>query len=166
MIKYVGVDWASKGWFGVILRDDGTWETDHFPTIWSLWKRHSDASQIFIDIPIGLPADSKRVCDTQARQQLKARGRSVFYTPIRDAVYQRNLNDAKQLNEKAGYSIQNQAWGIVPRIREVDEFLDMNPGARDRLSETHPELCFHSLNGRETIPPKNTEDGLPRRKAP
>lgn len=165
MDKYVGLDWASKGWLGVILRDNGEWETDHFPTIWSVWKHHSDAARIFIDIPIGLPEDSKRTCDVEAKQKLGRQGRSVFYTPLRDAVYEHNLEAAKEVNEQAGYSIQNQSWGIVPRIREVDEFLDMNPGARDRLSETHPELCFYSLNGREAVPPKNTAAGIQRRKA-
>jgi len=165
MAKYIGVDRASKGWLGVVLRDNGTWETDHFPTIWSLWKGHSDASRIFIDIPIGLPASSKRACDVEARQKLGRQGRSIFYTPVREAVYEQNLDEAKNLNGQAGYSIQNQAWNIVPRIREVDEFLDMNPGARDRLYETHPELCFYSLNGHETMPPKKTEEGILRRKA-
>lgn len=41
----------------------------------------------------------------------------------------------------------------------------MNPGARDRLFETHPELCFYSLNGRETLPSKKMEAGIRRRKA-
>lgn len=164
MTKYIGVDWASKGWLGVVLSDDGSWETDHFPTISSLWKYHSDASRIFIDIPIGLPSDSKRDCDVEAKQKLGQQGRSVFYTPTRDAVYKQNLSEAKEENETAGYSIQNQAWGIVPRIREVDEFLDTNLDARDRLFETHPELCFYSLSGQKTIPSKKTEDGIRRRK--
>jgi predicted RNase H-like nuclease len=165
MTKYIGVDWASNGWFGVVLRDDGSFETDHFPTIWSLWKVHSDAARIAIDIPIGLPAESKRSCDVAGKKKLGRRGRSVFHAPIRDAVYQRSLDAAKQLNERAGYSIQNQTWSIVPRIREVDEFLDCNPGARDRLFETHPELCFHSLNGREPVASKTTSEGINRRKA-
>lgn len=165
MGKYIGVVWASKGWLGIILCDDGTWDTDHFPTIWSLWKCHSDAARIFIDIPVGLPAEKERACDVEAKQKLGEQGRSVFYTPLRQAVYEQNLDEAKELNEEAGYSIQNQGWGIVPRIREVDEFLDMNPGARDRLFETHPELCFYSLNGRETLPSKKTEAGIQRRTA-
>ena len=48
MAKYVGVDWASKGWSGVVPRGDESWQTDHFPTIWSLWKRHSDASRTLL----------------------------------------------------------------------------------------------------------------------
>ena len=166
MAKYIGVDWASKGWFGVILDDDGTFETDFFPSIWSLWKNHSDATRVFIDIPIGLPTDDRRQCDVEAKAKLGAQQSRVFYTPIRDAVYEQNLDAAKALNEAAGFSIQNQAWGIVPRIREVDEFLDMNPTARDRLFETHPELCFYSLNGHEPVEPsKKTGAGIERRKS-
>jgi len=165
MGTYIGVDWASMGWFGVVLRDDGSWATDLFPSIWSLWKSHSDAARIVIDVPIGLPSDRKRACDVAAKRKLNRRGRSVYYTPVRKAVYAGNLDEAKAINEPAGYSIQNQAWSIVPRIREVDEFLDMNPGARDRLVETHPELCFHSLNGHEAVPPKTTAAGIDRRKA-
>jgi predicted RNase H-like nuclease len=165
MAKYVGLAWASNGWLGVILRDDDSWETDHFPTMWSLWKHHNDAACILIDVPIGLPSDHRRACDVEAKRKLTEQGRRIFYTPIREAVYEQNLEDAKEINEEAGYSIQNQAWRIVPRIREVDEFFDMNPGARDRVFETDPELCFYSLNGHEAVPPKKTDRGLTRRKA-
>lgn len=167
MAKYVGVNWASKGWFGVVLDDGGGWETDLFPSIWSLWKYHSDASRILVDVPIGLPADERRACDVRAKEKLGHRQRSVFYTPIRKAVYQHNLEDAKETNEaEAGFSIQNQAWSVVPRIREVDEFLDMYPSARDRLYETHPEVCFYALNGRNALEDgKKTGDGVRRRKA-
>ncbi|WP_440992198.1 DUF429 domain-containing protein [Haloarchaeobius baliensis] len=167
MTKYVGLDWASKGWFGVILRDDGDWETDLFPSIWSVWKYHSDATRILIDIPIGLPSEQQRACDVKAKEKLAHQQRSVFYTPVREAVYEQNLDEAKAMNEDAAdFSIQNQAWGIVPRIREVDEFLDMNPSARDRLHETHPEVCFYSLNGRNPLETsKRTDAGIQQRTA-
>jgi predicted RNase H-like nuclease len=167
MTKYVGLDWASKGWFGVILEDSGDWTTDLFPSIWSLWKYHSDASRILIDIPIGLPKDAKRACDVKAKEMLNHRQRSVFYTPIRNAVYEQNLDEAKTTNEtEADFSIQNQAWSVVPRIREVDEFLDMYPSARDRVFETHPEVCFCALNGRNALTEsKKSEEGIRRRKA-
>lgn len=159
MAKYVGVDWAGKGWFGAAHLDDGTWQCDLYPSIHSVWNAHSDASLILIDIPIGLPAVTghRRRCDERAKQLLGTRHQSVFYTPVRDAVYETNLAAAKAVNEQAGFSIQNQAWSIVPRIREVDEFLDANPGARDRCRETHPEVCYRALNGAplETLP---TED--------
>lgn len=166
MVKCIGVDWASKGWLGVILRDEG-WEADLFPSIWSLWKYHSDATRILVDIPIGLPTvdTGKRACDIKAKEILKERHRSVFYAPIRDAVYETNLDAAKAVNEEAGFSIQNQAWGIVPRIREVDEFLDMNPSARDRVRETHPEVCFRALKGESLAAVKTTPEGLAERRS-
>lgn len=166
MVKYIGVDWASRGWLGVIVREEG-WEADLFPSIWSLWKYHSDAARILIDIPIGLPtaATGKRTCDVEAKQILGPRHRSVFYAPVRAAVYETNLDAAKAVNEPAGYSIQNQAWGIVSRIREVDEFLDMYPSARDRMRETHPEVCFRALNGAPLPSVKTTDAGQADRRA-
>ena len=165
MAKYVGLDWASTGWFGVVFDDDGGWDTGVYPSVWSAWKYHSDAARILIDIPIGLPADGKRACDVAARRKLGRRGSSVFYTPLRDAVYCQTLEEAKAVNEAgADFSIQNQAWSIVPRIREVDEFLDMFPSARDRLVETHPEVCFYALNGHTPLSePKRTRAGVRRR---
>jgi predicted RNase H-like nuclease len=167
MSKAIGLDWASNGWFGVILTDGGAWETDLFPSIWSVWKYHSDATQILVDIPIGLPSDAKRACDVRAKEKLGRRQHSVFYTPIREAVYEQNIEEAKETHEEAAdFSIQNQAWSLVPRIREVDEFLDMYPSARDRLHETHPELCFYALNGRTPLTAgKKTEEGRRQRKA-
>ncbi|MFB6296600.1 MAG: DUF429 domain-containing protein [Halobacteriales archaeon] len=165
MAKYVGLDWASKGWFGVVLTDGG-WETDLFPSILSVWKYHSDAERILIDTPIGLPSDGRRACDVAARERLGRQGRRVFYAPTREAVYSRNIDEAKAVNEAAGFSIQSQAWSLVPRIREVDEFLDVYPSARDRLQETHPEVCFYALNGRKPVEAsKRTDEGIRKRVA-
>ena len=166
MAKHIGLTWAGKGWFGVVLHDDGGWETDLFPSIFSLWKYHSDATSVFIDVPIGLPSEGRRRCDRKAKRRLGNHHGSVFYAPVREAVYEGNVEDAKEINERAGYSIQNQVWSVVPRIREVDEFLDTYPSARDRLAETHPELCFYALNGRSGLDAgKRTEAGREQRRA-
>jgi len=165
MGKHVGLTWAGKGWFGVVLHDDGVWETDLFPSIFGLWKYHSDATNVFVDVPVGLPSGGRRRCDRKAKRRLGTDHGSVFYAPVREAVYEGNIEEAKEINERAGYSIQNQAWSVVPRIREVDEFLDTYPSARDRLGETHPELCFYALNGRTGLDAgKNTEAGREQRR--
>ncbi len=166
MDKYVGLSWAPTGWLGMIVREDGSWETDHFPTIWSVWKYHSNATTIGIDIPFGLPATDKRACDSAAKDRLGERGRSVFYTPVRAAVYEQTLETAKTTTEtQAGYSIQNQVWRRIPRLRELDEFLDQYPGAVDRLIEVQPEVAFSALNGETPVPPRDTEAGYNRRRA-
>jgi predicted RNase H-like nuclease len=41
-----------------------------------------------------------------------------------------------------------QSWGIVPKIREVDEFLRANTNMQKNIKESHPELCFWSLVGK------------------
>lgn len=145
MSVHVGVTWASRGWFAAVTEADGDWTTELFPSIWSLWRAHRNASLILIDIPIGLPGSERRRCDVAAKRFLGDRHSAVYYAPVRAAVYERSLSAAKTRNERAGYSIQNQTWTMVPRIREVDEFLDARPGARDRLRETRPEVCFHAL---------------------
>ncbi|PSQ58120.1 MAG: hypothetical protein BRD23_07680 [Halobacteriales archaeon SW_9_67_25] len=165
MATHIGVCWASTGWFGVVLRN-GDWTADHFPSVWSLWKYHSDADRILVDVPVGLPMDARRACDVEAKRKLRPHGRRICYAPVREAVYEGNLDDAKETNEAAGYSIQNQAWPRVPRVREVDEFIDENPGARDRLRETRPELCFYALNGHNPVADsKRTDEGIRRRLA-
>jgi predicted RNase H-like nuclease len=166
MAKHIGLVWAGKGWFGVVLHDDGGWETDVFPSVFSLWKYHSDARNVLAGVPIGLPSEARRQCDRKAKRRLGSHHGSVFYAPVREAVYEGNLEDAKEINERAGYSIQNQVWSVVPRIREVDEFLDTYPSARDRLSETHPELCFYALNGHTGLDAgKKTQAGREQRLA-
>ena len=149
MGMYVGAAWSGKGWFGATVTSSDGWTYELYPTLWSLHRAHPDAEFVLIDVPIGLPepGDGRRRCDEHAKRLLGPRHSSVFYTPVRPAVYERSLARAKEVNEAAGYSIQNQAWSLVPRIREVDEFLDAHSEARDRFRETHPEVCYHALHG-------------------
>lgn len=165
MGTYLGLDWAAKGWFGAAI-EDGRWRCDLYPTIWSAWRTHRDVDRLLIDIPIGLPAPDgeRRRCDKAAKELLGERHSSVFYAPVRPAVYEHHLPDAKEVNERAGYSIQNQAWSIVPRIREVDEFLEMQPGARDRCRETHPEVCYRAFNGGPLNHSPNESAGISERR--
>ena len=166
MTKYVGLDWARKGWFGVILKENGDYDFDLFPSILNVWANHHNADLLLIDIPIGLRNDGRRTCDEEAEEILKPhRQNSVFSTPIRDAVYAKTLEKAKKQNERYGFSISNQAWSICLRIREVDKFLDEFPEAIGRMRESHPEICFAALDGGRPIAyRKNTEVGLENRK--
>lgn len=165
MRKVVGADWAGKGWFTAARTGEDTVHCDLFPSITSLWRHHRDAALILLTIPIGLPSgdDHRRRCDERAKRLLGPRHHGVFYAPIRPAVYEHNLPAAKALNAEAGFGIQNQTWSLVPRMREVDEFLDAHPGARDRCRETHPEVCFRALNGGPLDNPPTGTPGLEER---
>lgn len=147
MSKYVGVDWASKGWLCAI-REDESWSLELCPSFYSVWHRHKNAESIFVDIPIGLATESRRTCDKKAREKLgSARQSSVFWTPCRDAVYESSYERAKATNESnTGHKISSQAWGIIPRIQEVDEFICGHPEAMETVLESHPEIVFTALN--------------------
>jgi predicted RNase H-like nuclease len=163
-MTYIGVDWASKGWFTVTL-GDGKPKAGFYPTVFNMWH-DIDANavdNVLIDIPIGLRESDIRACDVEAKDVLGERGKSVFYTPVRDAVESTNLTEAKKAQEDEEFSIQNQAWGIVPRIREVDVFLQETDGANDVVFETHPEVCFAALGDGPAEDEKKTEDGAENR---
>ncbi len=165
MSKYIGLDWAGNGWFGVVLSDTEEPELDLFPSILNVWVNHSEAERILVDIPIGLSNNGKRTCDKEARERLAPdRQNSVFSTPVRDAVYAKTLTEAKEINEEYGFSVTNQAWAICLRIREVDEFLGEFPEAVGTVRESHPEICFAALNeGNPLKHGKKTDEGLEKR---
>nr|EGQ40499.1 MAG: protein of unknown function, DUF429 [Candidatus Nanosalinarum sp. J07AB56] len=112
-----------------------------------------------IDIPIGLPQNSRRRCDTAAKQILGRRHSTVFLTPTREAVYADSYEHANTLNkEKAGYGISKQSWNLTPKIRQVDRAVRSG----HTLKESHPEVVFANLAG-EPLPSKHTDAGLKAR---
>lgn len=166
MATYLGADWASNGWVAAELDDENSLSVGFYPTIWNLWhERGADADRILVDIPIGLSEDDRRACDREAKALLGDRRSSVFWTPIRDAVYEDNVEDARTVQtEVMDHSISNQAWAIVPRIREVDTFLRQTATPRELVRESHPEVCFSALNDDEPVGAKSDDDGLDARK--
>lgn len=149
-MKVVGVDGCRKGWFAVSVRQRDAWEADIYTDAAALWQAHSDAQQILVDIPIGLPwrGIPVRGCDMEARRLLgRGRGSSVFPAPSRAALDATNYVEAGRLNrEEVGKSLSQQCFNILPKIRQVDELLREHPSARDVVREVHPELCFWALN--------------------
>jgi predicted RNase H-like nuclease len=43
--------------------------------------------------------------------------------------------------------MSQQAWAIIPKIREVDAFLQGQPKDQTRVREVHPEVCFYFMAG-------------------
>ena len=147
MKTVVGVDRCKTGWVSVALTGDDA-EVKVFDNIRQLWMVYEPASVILIDIPIGLPDGGKeaRDCDHQARQLLGPRRRSVFPVPVRDVLQCDTYEEACAVNyEKTGKKISKQAWNIVPKIKEVDELLLAKPKSRKKIRESHPEVCFMTL---------------------
>ena len=109
---------------------------------------------IGIDTPIGLPNDDSRQCDIEARQLLGARGVCVFPAPLRatlenttDATSYEEAKQIQRQHHARDKGISQQAWRILPKIREVDIFLRADVKRAERILEVHPEVCFAQWNG-------------------
>ncbi|MEW6248272.1 MAG: DUF429 domain-containing protein [Nitrospirota bacterium] len=113
---------------------------------------------IAVDIPIGLldgPRAGGRLCDRLARAMLTGRTSSVFSPPCRRVLRARKYEDAH------GFGLSRQAFGILPKIREVDDL--MTSALQQLVREAHPELAFSALAGRPMRWNKKTPAGRQER---
>jgi predicted RNase H-like nuclease len=102
-----------------------------------------DADAVALDVPIGLPAlGGRRACDDLARARLGARRSSVFAAPPREVLGCASYAEARPLAP----SLSAQAFGLVPRLREVDALLRARgPAVHERVVECHPEVAFAAM---------------------
>lgn len=122
------------------------------------------ADAVALDVPIGLPAlGAIRQCDALARRRLGGRASSVFAAPPREVLAAASYAEARAMAP----SLSAQAFGLVPRIREVDEVLrELGSGAHKRFFEAHPETAFAAMAaGRLVLAPKKTAAGALQRLA-
>jgi len=164
MSGYVGVDWGGNGWVCAV-REESAWHAELHPSFLSVRHNLGNSELLLVDIPIGLRERGLRECDREAKEMLGGeRGRSVFLTPPRPAFGAATYGDAKASTEaRTDRSLTVQAWNIMPRIRELDEFLATVPGAHGTVREAHPEVCFAQLGDGPVIPAKDTPEGRDRR---
>jgi predicted RNase H-like nuclease len=121
-----------------------------------------------IDIPIGLPDAGARDCDRAARARLgRPRASSVFPAPPRATLAASTYVDACRIGEGIdGRRLCQQAWAIVPKIREVDQVLRCEPGLQMWVREVHPEVSFAAWrNGRPMKHSKRRVAGRQERRA-
>jgi len=165
MAKAVGVDGCKAGWFYTVLDGD---EFQHgiARSIVELATMFSPEDSVFIDIPIGLVDDdaSGRRCDREARKAIGERRSSVFSAPCWDVLSATSYPQANEFSEKAiGKKISQQAYAIVPKIREVNLYL-LGDGVCPVIREVHPEVCFWALNGNKAMSyPKKKPEGYAER---
>lgn len=164
MAQYIGVDWASRGWLAVST-DGQDWAAEMHPSMHSIWFTYRDAEAILVDIPIGLPSEKRRECDREAKAMLPGtRTSSVFWTPCRAAVEANTYEQAKKENEDCrGDGLSSQAWGLIPRIQEVDRLLRDHEDARETILESHPEVCFEVFADNGTLSTKHDDAGKAER---
>jgi predicted RNase H-like nuclease len=169
-MNVVGVDGCRIGWISVRIDAAGDAHAEVFTDIrsaWSGWRRAGPVALALIDIPIGLrdSGPQPRLCEPEARRLLGPRRSSVFTPPLRSSLQFETYAAASANNHAlSGRRLSKQAWGIAPKIREVDAFLADNVEARGRLRESHPEVMFAALNGGSPMRhAKRTRQGIEER---
>lgn len=170
--RVAGVDGCRSGWIyaeAVIGADGrlGAVTVGVVPRFGELLDRGLD--RIVVDIPIGLleaPQRGGRAADIAACRLLgAARGSSVFPAPPRPALDLRTFDDPA----RSGFGLTLQAFGILPKILEVDSIVDpasqAPTGRTPQILESHPEVIFCDLNhGVPVAAPKRTAAGAGQRR--
>ena len=160
--KCVGIDGTKGGWIAACIQS-GVISVQMFENIEALCLTYYDADSIIIDIPIGLPENNADIRpDKELRKRLKGKASSVFSTPCRKAIYEKDKQAARDINSKVlGKSLSEQSLAICMKIKEVDDFLQKRKTWKNKLLESHPEFVFMTLNGGTPIyESKKTKKGF------
>ncbi len=157
----VGIDGCKGKWLAAALSNQG-FEVKLFDDIKEACRYYAEADSVLLDMPIGLPESPNEIRpEPELRKQLKGKSSSVFNVPCRQASVELTYLEASRVNlEVLGKKLSRQTFGIIPKIREVDVFLEQNPRWKNRLVESHPEYCFALLNnGSPILSNKMTREG-------
>lgn len=158
MTQVAGVDGCRAGWIVVLLDIRGrrfsrqrVMLCERFTDVLAC---SSKQSILAVDIPIGLLDEAQpggRSCDHEARRLLGRRASSVFSPPSRRVL------TAKHYAEVRGEGLTRQAFGILPKVREVDRVMTLR--LQNRVYEAHPELAFCRMAGEPMRFNKKTMQG-------
>jgi predicted RNase H-like nuclease len=167
----IGADGARGGWLAALAYGtaDGSGERVELrlvPTFADLVALRDGGVPVAVDVPMGvLDVVDLRECDRRARELLKHRAGTVFAAPSRALLQAVTYADARQLIEQAKVhdpavkGLSAQAFGIAPKMREADEYLQAHPDAQAWLFECHPELSFRSLAEGKVLGDKKSVGG-------
>jgi predicted RNase H-like nuclease len=143
-VRALGIDGCRAGWL-YVCQDlaTGAISAGVLRSIEEVLAFPAARTVVGIDMPIGIPDAGPRACEKAARRLLgRPRASSVFPVPARDVLHAATYADARRMGK-----LNLQTWNIVPKIREVDEFLRSHSSYRSVFHEAHPELSFLRWNG-------------------
>lgn len=125
---YLGADGCRGGWI-VCLLNHGELRVARYDSVEAIVNEYPKFDAFLIDMAVGLRSREDQLRpDDLARKELGARASSVFPIPCRQAVYAGTEEEQKQANTRVfGKSLAKQTINIIPKIRELDEFLVGHP---------------------------------------
>lgn len=163
-----GVDGCHAGWLVISRSLEGDeFDSKVFMSFADLTSKLTSQTLLAVDIPIGLPSAGERECDQEARSLLgKPRSCSVFPAPVRSALKAKSQEEASKITQGIdGRRMSVQLWSLLPKIREVDQYLSADIARQEHIREVHPELSFWAWNGQSPMTEKKkTKDGIADRK--
>lgn len=167
--SFVGIDGCKDGYVVVDITEND-FKIEILKTVEEILSKYSYSNSILIDMPIGLPESEDDIRpDGEGRKILSSRASCIFSVPCRQSVYEEDYYKANEVNRTVlGKGLSKQSFAICRKIRDIDEFLNNAPEYKNRLIESHPEVCFAMLNfdGRTAMPifeNKKTEEGIKKR---
>jgi predicted RNase H-like nuclease len=154
----VGADGARGGWVAASAYADGRVELRLADTFADL---AGDAGvPVAVDVPMGLLDEpGPRPCDVQARALLGARASTIFAPPPRRVLAATSYAEARATAQ----GLSAQAFGLVAKVWEAEEYLRAHPDAQAWLWECHPELSFRALAGGRVLRDKKSVGGQAER---
>jgi predicted RNase H-like nuclease len=161
--RLAGIDGCPAGWLR-LESEEGTISVRVFPTASELFADADRFRVLAIDIPIGLPDSAPRAVDLVARKLIQPRGSSVFPAPPRSTLAATDYADAcARARVACGKALSQQAFAILPKIREVDTAMRTRPELTARVYEVHPEVCFRTWSAASLREPKKSGLGFTAR---
>lgn len=160
---FVGVDGCKGGWIAASInhRELQLYKYADFSEL-VYDNEHFDG--MLVDMVMGLPSNIEQYDkrpDGIARKLIKPRTSTIFAVPARQSVYEPTKEKQKEANLSAiGKVLSEQTIAIIPKMREVDEFLLANEAYLNVIRESHPEVCFARLNGKVLMTNKSERDGI------
>ncbi len=162
----IGVDGCPGGWITVSSgQPEDLPRVAVHPDFETLVAAYPVTAIIAVDMPIGLPERASlggRGAEQAVRPYLKQRQSSVFSVPSRSAVYaetgpflgeqeryaaHRRASEIALATSDPPRKISIQAFGLFPKIRQLDGALRGDAALAKRVFESHPEFAFTVLNG-------------------
>ena len=161
--RFVGVDGCKGGWIAASI-NNGELYLNKYNDFSKMIYDIAQFDDMLVDMVIGLPSNIEQYekrPDRIARKIVKPRTSTIFAVPTRQAVYEFTKEKQKDANLSAiGKGLSEQTVAIIPKMREVDEFLLANEEYMNVIRESHPEVCFARLNGEVLMTNKSEKNGI------
>ncbi len=157
----IGVDGCKGGWIAAVI-NEGKLIIDKYIQIDHIVNAYPNFDEFLVDMVIGLQSTKEHIRpDSYARKIIRERASTIFPAPSRQAVYANSVAEAYNENERIlGKKFTPLTVGIIPKMKEIDLFLQNKPQLKNKIKESHPEVCFAKLNGGTVLSKKSEIEGF------